>query len=90
MGKKRWREGKIPELQQARETFGKYRNTKERKEKKYICISYVSSVYDIVEEKRRKKEISHISKSHYNNDDDDELIRFSSLCRSSLRGFVFE
>ena len=36
---------------------GKYLNTKERKEKKkgHICISYVSSKYDIVEEKNEGK-----------------------------------
>jgi DNA repair photolyase len=57
MEKKRRREEKIPELYQARETFGKTL-TRWKEKKRYICISYVSSMYDIVEE-RKERNIHH-------------------------------
>jgi activator of HSP90 ATPase len=47
--------GKYPNHIKGRETFRKYLNTrKETKTKRYIRISYVSSIYDVLEEQKRK------------------------------------
>ncbi len=71
MGKKREREGKIPEQYQKKRTPGKYLNAKRRERKKkrrYICI-YVcrtSPLHNIYKRRKEEREKRYISESHYN------------------------
>jgi hypothetical protein len=40
--------------------------TRRKEKKRYICISYVSSMHDIVEERKERKGKNHVYESHYN------------------------